>query len=162
MNNPFKAVIDVADALVTELNAGVSASAFSQTFTAARTYDADLEIEKASASAVRVDVVPGNPRIEPATVSKCRVLCHIDVAIRQQIIVSNVAGIDALVQLAGEVYAYLAGSGEDGQPLPLSSYPDSAWEWPDAQRQPWPYVPDLLKGSNLFAAILHLQYVVHA
>lgn len=162
MTNPFAILIDVADAVVAELNAGNTAGSFSKTFVATRTYDTDLELEASAASALSVNVAFGVPVIEKATVVRDRIVCPVDIAVRQQVLVSNTTACDALVEFSGELWAYLAGSGTDGFPRVLSAYNTAAWEDPDREHAPWPYVPDILKESNQFVSILHTFYVVHA
>jgi hypothetical protein len=161
MTNPFQILQDVADAVVAELNAGNAAGSFSMAFTAARTYDAHLEMEQTRAKSLSVDVLFGVPEIRRATVVSDGIVCPIDICVRKQVVLSDTNTIDGLVAFTGELWAYLAGSGTDGFPRSLSTYNTADWEDPPPDAMPWPYVPELL-NDNLYAGILHTFYVVHA
>jgi hypothetical protein len=162
MTNPFLVLQNVADAVVGELN-NAAAGTFSMAFNAARTYDTELKLEEDAAKALSVQVLYGVPEVEMVTTSRFSVHCPVEVAVRKQCLVTNTAGIDSLVSLAGEVYAYLASNASAGNPRVLADYTTACWEDVEGEtNQPVPYDPDLLKESNQFASVLRFRYVVHA
>ena len=94
-------LIDLADAIVTSLNAGE----FSREFEAARHYQPVYEL--ADLQTLRVSVVPKSVEIAAASRSESYFDAAIDVAVQQRVDPGDSAALDALMQLVEEIGDFL-------------------------------------------------------
>jgi len=93
-------LMDVADAVVAELNAGN----FSQPFTATRRYDPRRPLK--DLSTLRVDVVPSQPSMETTPTARDDVFQNdisVDVAVRKKFADGDFAELDPLMDLIEEI-----------------------------------------------------------
>ncbi len=137
-------VIDIADAVVAELNDG----SFSQAFTALRKYRPEFELKELAE--LQVTVVPRS--LERSIAGRgCRQIDYdIDIAVQKRI--SDDADCDALMGLVQEIIDYL----DDHS---LTAYP--AARWVKIVNDPI-YAPEHLQDKRSFTSILTLTYRVLA
>jgi len=137
-------VVNVADAVVTSLNAGT----FSQPFTAQRKYVPAVDL--ADLATLHVTVVPRAVAITTATRDSSYFDCTVDVGIQQKVDPDQVAELDALVNLAEELVDHL-------RLRRLDSYPGAVWM--SITHEPV-FAPEHLDQERAFTSVISVTYRV--
>jgi hypothetical protein len=106
-------ITDIADAVVTGLNAGT----FSQEFTAQRSYRPVMDLPQLQA--LHVTVVPRDVTIASAGRDRNQHDCRIDIAVQKKVDQEQPAEIDSLMDLVEEIIECFQGHR-------LDDYPDAA------------------------------------
>ena len=135
-------VIDIADALVTELNDGT----FSQTFTSKRFYRPVFDL--AEMKDLHVTVVPRSIEMEGATRSLVQHDYQIDIAVQKK--VSDDAQIDGLMGLVQEIADFF-------RQRRLAAMPQASW----VKTENLPvYAPEHLEQFRQFTSVLTITFRV--
>jgi hypothetical protein len=137
-------ITDIADAIVTELNAAT----FSQPVTAVRHYLPQFELKEMHT--LHVTVVPKGVVLASSDRSRSQGDYSIDVAVQQKITTGNNAELDALTDLTEEIADHLRGRR-------LSSYPNAAWL---KTEQSVLYAQEHLGELRQFTSVLTFTYRV--
>lgn len=135
-------IIDVADALVTHLNAGE----FSPEFTAERKYQPVYDLPELAD--LKVSVVPKTVTIETATRQDSYYDCTVDIGIQKK--VSDTAETDALMDLVEQLTDHLRFQR-------LSELPQAAWL--RIENDPV-FAPEHLDQQRVFTTVLTITYRV--
>jgi hypothetical protein len=137
-------IVDIADAVVAELNAGT----FSQSFTAQRLYRPEFDLREMAA--LHVTVVPRG--VETLTVSRSSVQydVSVDVAVQQKLSGESNAEIDPLMNLVEEIATFF-------RLRRLSAYPNASWL--RTENEPV-YSPGHLEELRQFTSVLNLTFRV--
>ena len=137
-------IIQIADALVAELNA----ASFSLPFTAARAYVPRFDLE--AMAELRVTVVPKGVEIGGGTRAKSVHDYRLDIGVQQKLDSDDLAGLDALMALVEEIADYLRFRRLEGAPeahrLGIENGPI--------------YVTGHLHEMRLFTSVLTVSYRV--
>jgi hypothetical protein len=137
-------IIQIADALVAELNAGT----FSQTFTAERAYVPRFNLEEMAE--LRVTVVPKGVEITGGTRAKSVHDYRIDIGVQKKLDSDDLAGVDALMAFVEEIADYLRFRRLEGAPEA---------HWLGIENGPI-YVTGHLHEMRLFTSVLTVTYRV--
>jgi len=139
-------VVDIADSVVTTLNAG----SFSEAFTAERSYLPRYELKEMQS--LRVTVVPKGMTTEPMSRGTVTYDVQIDVAIQKRLgdPTNAQAESDGLMALAEQVATYLRSA-------PLVDQPSARWTQTE---HPAIYAPEHLEQLRQFTAVMTLNYRV--
>jgi len=137
-------IVDIADAVVTELNAGT----FSQTFRAARHYRPQFRLEEMKD--LHVTVVPKG--VEATTVSRSGVQYDIsvDVAVQKKLEKETNTDLDPLMNLAEEIANFF-------RLRRLTQYPGASWL--RSENDP-AWSPGHLEELGQFTSVLTLTFRV--
>lgn len=138
-------ISEIAAGVVEELNAGVAAAAFSQTFEAARAYIASFEPEKFAV--LTVTVVPRDLAVTAETRAQSRHDYRVDVGVQKKVS-DDLAEVDELMTLMEELADYL-------ERRKLTSVAGALWL--GTANEPV-YDPALLHEDRLFTSVLMLSY----
>jgi hypothetical protein len=151
---------DTASAVVTLLNAGVTASAFTVSFAAAASYDTELLLEDAD-NALSVVVVPASLIVSPDSRVSVRYEAGIDVALRYRFTTTH-QGSDGKVTTANvgiymgvleEVSQYLAKPANRA----LATKPTAGWIGNELR---YPWIPEHLRNFRQYTGIFRATYRV--
>jgi hypothetical protein len=137
-------LIDIADAVVLEMNAGV----FSQEFVAERIYNPELELEQAET--LHVGVMPGSVESSVSSRITTKQEFQIDVAVRKKFDTDDAAQINSMLALLQEIDVYF-------QFRKLIGYPDATWT---KSKTKYPWVPEHLRSLRQYTGLLVLTYRV--
>ncbi|NLX57694.1 MAG: hypothetical protein GXY74_01240 [Phycisphaerae bacterium] len=137
-------IVDIADAVVTELNAGT----FSQELTAARLYRPEFDLKEMAA--LHVTVVPRG--VEAVTVSRTSVQydVSVDVAVQKKLSTETNAQIDPLMGLVEEIATFF-------RLRRLTAYPSASWL--RTENEPV-YSPGHLEELRQFTSVLTVTFRV--
>ncbi|MBI5725211.1 MAG: hypothetical protein HZA50_14725 [Planctomycetes bacterium] len=139
--------VDIAEAVVSELNAG----AFSQAFTAVREWLPRFDL--AELKDLHVTVVPKVVSEQPAGRKVCQYEYSVDVGIQKKLTINNgaeKAEIDSLIVLVEEIAGFF-------RQRRLSAYPDAAWVKTEYSHL---YVVEHLSQLGQFTSVLTLTFRV--
>lgn len=137
-------IVDLADALVAELNAAT----FSQPVTAARHYLPRFDLTEMQT--LRVTVVPQEAVLASGDRARGQGDYSLDVAIQRKLTTGDNDELDALTNLVEEIADHVRGRR-------LAAYPDAAWL---KTEQTVLYAPEHLAELRQFTSILTLTYRV--
>ncbi|MBI5725019.1 MAG: hypothetical protein HZA50_13745 [Planctomycetes bacterium] len=140
-------IVDIADAVVSELNAG----AFSQTFTAQRAWLPRFDL--VDLKDLHVTVVPKGVSVQPAGRKVCQYEYSVDAGVQKKLTINNgmeKAEIDALIVLVEEIAGFF-------RQRRLSAYPDAAWVKTEYSHL---YVVEHLSQLSQFTSVLTLTFRV--
>ena len=137
-------IVDIAEAVVVELNAGQ----FSQAFTAQRLYRPQFDL--AEMQDLHVTVVPKG--IETSIASRSSVQCDVsvDVAVQKKLQTEDADEIDPLMNLVEEIADFFRGR-------KLSQYPRASWI---ATANEPVYSPGHLEELRQFTSVLTVTFRV--
>ena len=135
-------LIDLADALVSELNDGD----FSQEFTAVRTYVPEYSLEELET--LRVTVLPKAQEVSPLTRGADVWQPAADIGVQRRVDNSTNVDADALVALVQEIIDAL-------RRARLEDYPDGRWV--SAVNEPI-YDPAQLREQQVFTSVITVTY----
>jgi hypothetical protein len=139
-------IIQVADAVVEELNASEAATTLP--FKAVRHYRPEFEL--AELKTPRVSVVPRGINITPASRSQNSHEVEIDVAVQQRVQAGDTETLDALMNLVQTI--------ADGLRLRrLAAVPEAMWI---GTRNSPIYSPDHLETKGVFTSVLTMTFAV--
>ena len=144
-------IIQIADAMVAELNAVQSPSPsnpFSRTFEAERVYDYTRDLE--DTLTLRVDVVPETHEDEPLTRVSWNGEAIVSIAVRQKIAVENIAAVDALTAFVGQLRDFWT-----LPPRRLANMPAAA---PVKRKIVYPYLQKQLRTHGQFVSVVQLTF----
>jgi len=141
-------ITDIADAVVSELNAVTFSHTFSQAFTAKRYYRPVFDL--AEMSDLHVSVVPRGMMIERADRGRNYYDVQIDVAVQQKVQSGGNKELDALVALVQEIADFF-------RLRRLEEYADALW----IRTENVPvYAPEHLDEFGQFTSVLTLTFRV--
>lgn len=138
-------IIDIADAIVAELNAAPAGS-FGPAFTAVRRVLPAFELSELAE--LRVTVVPKALEISGAMRSASQFDCQVDIGVQQKLGKDLDTEVAALCGLVEQIAAYL-------RRRPLTGAPLAAWV--RTQNDPV-YAPDHLAQQRTFTSVLNVTY----
>ena len=147
-------IIDIADAVVAELNAAAGEDeksedrVFNQAFTAARAYLPRYEL--AEMDELHVTVVPKGMEIEASSRTLAQHDYSIDIAVQQRIAGDDQSDMDGLMGLVEEISDFF-------RQRRLTEYPDAIWI--KTANVPI-YAPDHLDQMRQFTSVLTLTFRV--
>ena len=144
INRMTTTIIDIADALVAELNG----NAFSRTFTAARAYYPTVEL--ADMSVLHVTVVPKSKSTTPINRISDQEDLAIDIGVQQRFSAGAdpIAEADGLMAFVDEIAAFL-------NRRPLAGLPALAWLGTDNENV---YSPEHFAQFRQFTSVLTVTY----
>jgi hypothetical protein len=137
-------IIDIADAVVTELNG----HGFSPPFVAARLYRPVFDL--AEMSALHVSVVPRGVAIERADRTQKQVDVQIDIAVQKKFEAGDAAELDPLMALVEAIADFF-------QFRRLTAYPGAVWT--KTENVPV-YAPEHMEQFRQFTSVLTLTFRV--
>ena len=137
-------IIDVADAVVANVNAG----SFSQEFTAERTYQPVFELPEMQT--LHVSVVPKSILIAAASRSDNFFDCAIDIGVQKKVDADDSDEIDALMGLVEELVDHLRLKRLDALP---------AAAWLSIENEPV-FAPEHLDQQRTFTSVVTVTYRV--
>lgn len=137
-------LIDIADALVASLNAGL----FSQPFKAERKYQPSFELPELQA--LQVCVVPRSVAIATATRESSYFDCAIDVGVQKKVNPDEPAELDGLMTLVEEIADHL-------RQHRLEDAPQAAWL--SIENEP-AFAAEHLDQQRVFTSVLTVNYRV--
>ena len=137
-------IIDIADAMVAELNA----AAFSQAFQAQRHYRPVFDL--AELKDLHVTVVPKGIELQGASRSLTQMDVQLDIGIQQKLVTGDAAELDALMNLVEEIADFF-------RTHRLSNMPNVAW----VRTENVPiYLPEHVDQLRQFTSVLTLTFRV--
>ncbi|NJL32249.1 MAG: hypothetical protein HC898_11885 [Phycisphaerales bacterium] len=140
-------LIDIAQALVTELNAAAPGS-FTQTFTAVRGYCPQFDL--AELKTLRVTVVPRKLELASLTRQSNQHDVSVDVAVQKKVLLTDVAQLDDLMMLVEQIGDYF-------RLRRLTALPNVLW----LRTENLPvYIPEHLEEKQVFTSVLTLTFRV--
>jgi hypothetical protein len=137
-------IIDIAGAMVAELNGGT----FSKPFQAVRYYKPTFDLK--DMKELHVSVVPKGTELSIANRSLAQADIQIDIGVQQKLTSNEPTEIDALMQLVEEIADFL-------RTHPLTTCPSASWV--GAENKPI-YSPEHLEQLRQFTSVLTLTYRV--
>ena len=142
--------LDIADAVVTELNAAQvpPATGFGQTFTATRAYRPVFDL--AELKTLRVTVVPKGIEIVNITRNANQNDVSVDVAVQKKVNPDDAADMDALMTLVEKI-------GDFFRLRRLAAFPTALWT--KTENVPI-YSPEHLETKQVFTSVLTLTFRV--
>jgi hypothetical protein len=141
-------LIQIADAMVQELNEAAGDDQFSQTFVCQRVYDYTRDLEETVT--LCVDIVPERQSDEPHTRQAWKGTGIVSIAVRQKVVVEDRAALDALTAFVGQL--------RDFWTLPvrrLQYFPAAA---PLKREVVYPYLQKELRTHGQFVSVLQLTF----
>ena len=141
-------IIDIADAVVTELNAAVEAKKFSQPFQAARHYKPVFDL--AEMKDLHVTVVPRGVEMSTAGRGLSQRDVQIDIGVQKKLATGELAEIDPLMGLVEEI-------GEYFREHRLSAMPNALWV--RTENSPI-FAPEHLDQLRQFTSVVTLTFRV--
>ncbi len=135
-------LIDIADAVVSVLNA----DGFSEAFTAQRLYRPEFSLK--DLTGLRFTVVPRSESIETSTRSTDQFDYEIDVAVQKKLATDTVEEIDDLVSLSELI-------GDRFRHVTLETAPKAYWVESEIRI---PYAPEHLEQCQVFTSVLTLTF----
>lgn len=136
-------IIDIADAVVSELNGG----SFSQQFTAKRLYQPLFDLQQLKQ--LKVSVVPKAVEIERSDRVAHQYDYQIDVAVQKKFDTTENAELDPLMGLVEQIADFF----KDRR---LSAYPDASW----IKTENLPWSPEHMIQQRVFTSVLTLTFRV--
>ena len=140
-------IIDVADAVVAELN-GAPAGTFAQAFTAARHYRPQFDL--AELKTLRVSVVPKAIAVTGLMRSANQHDVSIDVAVQKKVSPDDAAELDGLMTLTEQIADFF-------RLRRLAALPQALWTKTDNVPV---YSPEHLEQKQVFTSVLTFSYRV--
>ena len=135
-------IVDIADAVVEELNG----ESFSQAFTAVRAYVPRYEVK--DLKDLTVTVIPGPLAIEGATRGSEKYDYTIMVGIQKKVDDDTPASVDPLMDLVEEIADFLTGRR-------LTSVPAARWEGTGNDE---PFIPEMMDQLRVFTSFVTIGY----
>ena len=153
--------IDVLEKVATGVTSALAGGAFSQTFTAERSYaDWELPLDDAAADALRVDVVPvNNPETDLETRGQVNYKAAADIVVRKKLNIPEqdpstgriaIAQIDALVAFVLEIHQFFLAAR-------LASYDSAVWDKTEIRAA---YIAKHLRQHRQFTGIVRVTFDV--